>query len=136
MYIVRKRRSYVSASLGSALVALLGTSAARADFKVKQPDAEYGELEVETVGSYGQSGNPATNNEQSFVHEIEYGFTNFWKSGIEFETGRDPGPGNPLKFNQLMGKLVGVRRARSNIGSILLFSLSTAMRQSQRHRTR
>ncbi len=101
MYIVRKRRSYVSASLGSALVALLGTSAARADFKVKQPDAEYGELEVETVGSYGQSGNPATNNEQSFVHEIEYGFTNSWKSGIEFETGRDPGPGNHLKFNQL-----------------------------------
>jgi hypothetical protein len=29
---------------------------ALADFKVKLPDAEFGELEVETVGSYGRSG--------------------------------------------------------------------------------
>jgi hypothetical protein len=71
------------------------------DFKVKLPDAEFGELEVETVGSYGRSGNPLTNNEQSFVHEIEYGFTNFWKSGLEFETGRDPGPDNHFMFNQV-----------------------------------
>jgi len=71
------------------------------DFKVKLPDAEFGELEVETVGSYGRSGNPLTNNEQSFVHEIEYGFTNFWKSGLEFETGRDPAPDDHFMFNQV-----------------------------------
>lgn len=72
-----------------------------ADFKVKLPDAEIGELELETVGNYGRSGNPFANNEQSFVHEIEYGFTNFWKSGVEFETNRDAGPGNHLKFDAL-----------------------------------
>jgi hypothetical protein len=83
------------------VAAMLAASAARADFKVKLPDPEYGELELETVGSYGRSGTPATNNEQSFVHEIEYGVTNFWKTGLEFETGRDPGPGNHLKFNQI-----------------------------------
>jgi hypothetical protein len=32
---------------------------------------------------------------------MEYGFNNFWKSGLEFETGRDPGPDNHLKFNQI-----------------------------------
>src|SRR5215470_19459064 len=30
--------------------------------------------------AYGRSGNPATNNEQSFVHGVEYDFTNLWKS--------------------------------------------------------
>lgn len=75
--------------------------AARADFKVKLPDAEYGEWELETVGNYGHSGHPDLNNEQSFVHEIEYGVLNFWKTGLEFETGRDPGPGNHLKFDAM-----------------------------------
>jgi hypothetical protein len=97
---IRDRPSGGTAAVLLAIVAAMPT-AALADFKVKQPDAEYGELEVETVGSYGRSGSPATNNEQSFVHEIEYGFTNFWKSGLEFETGRDPGPGNHFKFNQI-----------------------------------
>jgi hypothetical protein len=76
-------------------------SASLADFKVKQPDAEFGELELEAVGNYGQSGNPATNNEQSFVHEMEYGVTNFWRTGFELETEREAGPGNHLKINQV-----------------------------------
>ncbi len=54
-------------------------SAARADFKVHTPDAEFGEFELEEVGSYGRSGNSATDYEQSFVHELGYGFTNFWQ---------------------------------------------------------
>lgn len=83
------------------LLLLLASGRAWADFKVKMPDAEAGELELETVGNYGSSGNPLTDNEQSFVHEIEYGFNNFWRSGIELETGRDPGPGNRFKFQQL-----------------------------------
>ncbi len=76
-------------------------SYALADFKVKQPDAEVGEFEIETVGNYGRSGNPLTNNEQSFVHELEYGFFNWYRGGLEFETGRDPGPGNHLKLQQI-----------------------------------
>jgi len=55
------------------LVVAVASGAARADFKVKLPDAEFGEFEIETVGNYGRSGNPALNNEQSFVHEFEYG---------------------------------------------------------------
>ena len=72
-----------------------------ADFKVHLPDAEAGEFELEEVGSYGRSGNPDTNNEQSFVHEIGYGINSFWHTELEFETNRPGGPGNHLKFDQL-----------------------------------
>ena len=74
---------------------------ARADFKVKLPEVNPGEFELETVGNYGRSGNPLTDNEKSFVHELEYGFNNFWKSGLEFETNRAAGPGNRLQFDAL-----------------------------------
>src|SRR5262249_2410170 len=83
---------------------MFATSAAvpaYADFKVKYPDADNGEWELETVGNYGRSGNPAFNNEQSFVHEIEHGFSDFYKTGLEFETNREAGPGNHLKFDAL-----------------------------------
>lgn len=91
-------------TIGSTL-AISGLTAvphfALADFKVHLPDAETGEFELEEIGSYGHSGNPFTNNEQSFVHELGYGVNDWWHTELEFETGRDPGPGNHLKFNQL-----------------------------------
>jgi hypothetical protein len=76
-------------------------SAALADFKVHLPDAEADEFEIESVGSYGSSSNPATDNEQSFVTELGYGVNNFWHTEVEFETERFPGPGNHLKFDQI-----------------------------------
>jgi hypothetical protein len=94
---MRRMAGAIAASLLAATIA----HPARADFKVKQPDAEFGELELESVGNYGQSNRSATNNEQSFVNEVEYGFTNFWRSGLEFETDRAPGPLNHLKLNQI-----------------------------------
>ncbi|HEV2334739.1 MAG TPA: hypothetical protein VGS13_04525 [Stellaceae bacterium] len=85
-----------------ALIAGIGLApTARADFKVKMPDAEPGELELETIGNYGQSGNPAIDSEQNFVHELEYGVNNFWRTALEFETNRPGGPGQHLKFDQL-----------------------------------
>jgi hypothetical protein len=98
---VREIYASVPRTLSVAGALLLLAPAARADFKVKLPEVNPGELELETVGSYGRSGNPLTDNEQSFVHEIEYGFNNFWKSGLEFETNRPGGPGNHLKFDAL-----------------------------------
>jgi hypothetical protein len=95
------RRTLLWVSTWAILSAAALPGNARADFKVKLPDAEAGEFEIETVGSYGRSGNPDTNNEQSFVHELEYGVNNWWRTGLEFETGRDPGPNNHLKFNQM-----------------------------------
>jgi hypothetical protein len=83
------------------LFSISATSPAVADFKVHSPDAEVGEFELEEIGSYGRSGNGDTNNEQSFVHELGYGLTNFWHAELEFETDRLGGPGNRLKFDQL-----------------------------------
>src|SRR5215475_8830069 len=101
---IRPTRGNCASAPGAILVAaalLLFNWSARADFKVKLPEVNPGEFELETVGSYGRSGNPLTDNEQSFVHELEYGFSNFYKSGLEFETDRPPGPGNHLKFDAL-----------------------------------
>ncbi len=89
-------------ALPAALVLLgLWGATSRADFKVKMPDAEPGEFELETIGNYGKSGRSDTNNEQIFVHELEYGVNNFWRTAIEFESERLAGPRNHLKFNQL-----------------------------------
>ena len=82
------------------------SAAARADFKVHLPDAEAGEWEFEPIGSYGTSGRPAADNEQSFVAEFGYGVTNFWHTELEFETNRPAGPGNHLKFTQLTSENV------------------------------
>jgi hypothetical protein len=86
-----------------ALIAAAGmmTATARADFKVQMPDAEFGEWEIEPIGSYGNSGRAFANNEQSLVAEFGHGVTNFWHTEIEFETNRPAGPGNHLKFTQL-----------------------------------
>jgi hypothetical protein len=99
---MRRIRNLLSAGSTVAIFVLGATStAALADFKVHLPDAETGEFELEEVGSYGRSGNPLTNNEQSFVHELGYGVNNWWHTEVEFETDRLAGPGNHLKFDQL-----------------------------------
>jgi len=96
---IRKRRF---GTTGCAILAFVVMPvAALADFKVHLPDAETGEFEIEEVGSWGSSGNPATDNEQSFVHELGYGVTTWWHTELEFETNRDFGPGNHLRFDQL-----------------------------------
>ena len=96
-----RARPHSTAALATFASLLLLGSPAFADFKVHLPDAEAGEFELEEIGSYGRSGNPATNNEQSFVHELGYGVNNFWHTELEFETDRPGGPGNRLKFDQL-----------------------------------
>jgi hypothetical protein len=99
------RRSCGWGTAGKAAVLLAGIAAAPApafaDFKVQLPDAETGEFEFEEIGSYGRSGHPDANNEQSFVHELGYGVNNWWHTELEVETDRPAGLGNRLKFDQL-----------------------------------
>jgi hypothetical protein len=95
-----KRRTFVGLAILSAAI-FAAPGSVFADFKVHTPDAETGEFELEEVGSYGRSGNPATDNEQSFVHELGYGVNNWWHTEVEFETERQAGPGNHLKFDQI-----------------------------------
>jgi hypothetical protein len=102
---MHRRRMPGLSTLGRVVAVLgaltAGSAGAFADFKVHLPDAETGEFELEEIGSYGNSGNPLTNNEQSFVHELGYGINDWWHSEVEFETERFPGPGNHLKFDQV-----------------------------------
>ena len=73
---------------------------ALADFKVFQPDAEFGETAVEIVGDAGFDPVPGRAGEQSFVEEIERGVTPFWRTELELEADRDAGPGQPTNFTQ------------------------------------
>ena len=57
------------------------------------------------VGSYGRSGIariPTTSKASST--RSGYGVNNWWHTELEFETNRDPGPGNHLKFDQLTSR--------------------------------
>ncbi len=79
----------------------LGTAQAPADFKVFQPDAEFGETAVEIVGDAGFDPLAKKNGEQSFVEEFERGVTPFWRVELELEADRDAGPDHPTNFSQV-----------------------------------
>jgi hypothetical protein len=84
-----------------AALSLVGAGTARADFNVKTPDVNQGELAVETVGDAGFDSNRNKNGEQSYTAETEYGLTPWWQSELEFEFNRDPGPNMATQFNQI-----------------------------------
>lgn len=89
--------------LGGALLGLALAAAvhpAYADFKVLLPDAEFGETAIEIVGDAGFDPVPRRGGEQSFVEEVERGVTPFWRTEVELEADRDPGPGQPTNFTQ------------------------------------
>ena len=66
---------------------------AAADFKVRYPDAEPGEFELEPVGDIGHDPIPAHSGELSSVPEFEFGVNGFWRTELELEQERAPGPG-------------------------------------------
>jgi hypothetical protein len=87
--------------LAAALAWATAAAPALADFQVFHPDAEPGELAVETLGDYGHDPNPAHSGEKSFTEEIEYGLADFWLVELELEQEREPGPGELVKFTQV-----------------------------------
>lgn len=80
---------------------ILAPASASADFKVWQPDAEYLEKAIETLGDYGHSSHLRRSGEQSYTEELEYGVTPFWRTELEFEQERPPGPGQATDFSQI-----------------------------------
>jgi hypothetical protein len=75
--------SFVSVLLGSAL---LFSSTAHAQFVIKNPTVEQGELAIVGHGSY-ESALPSGGDPLGWGHELEvgYGFTDFWKSTLALE---------------------------------------------------
>jgi hypothetical protein len=74
---------------------------AMADFKVWQPDAEFGETAIETLGDWGHAPIAAHSGEQSYTEEIEHGMTPFWRTELELEQQRLPGPGQKTNLSQV-----------------------------------
>ena len=93
-------RSIFILSAGAAL-ALASAVPALADFKVRMPDANPGEIAIEPLGDYGHDPKPAHSGELSNVQEFEYGVNGFWRTELELEQRRDAGPGQPYQFNQV-----------------------------------
>jgi hypothetical protein len=91
------RISFVAGSL----LSVLAVMPAAADFKVQMPDAETGEFSVEPIGDIGQDPLAAHNGELSSVTEFEYGVNSFWRTELELEQDRAPGPGQSIHFSQV-----------------------------------
>ncbi|HEV8025877.1 MAG TPA: hypothetical protein VGP50_00530 [Stellaceae bacterium] len=97
-------------SIGAAVsvwsLSLLYAGPAAADFKVITPDANSGELELETVGDAGFDPNRNKSGEQSYTSELEYGVTSWWQTELEVEFNRAAGAGQDIFFNQVTSENV------------------------------
>jgi hypothetical protein len=100
------RKLTTGGALAISLLALLRASPAAADFKVFLPEANKGELALETVGDAGFDPNPDKNGEQSYTAELEYGLTHWWQTELELEFNRDAGPNQLTRFNQITSENV------------------------------
>lgn len=76
---------------GLALGLCLGAPMAHAEFKLRYPQVEYREMEIEHNGdtTFDKAGSGKSNN-QSYTNELEYGFTPFLRLGIEGESAAPP----------------------------------------------
>ena len=93
-------------SKGAMAGTVLGVAAAlpvpaTADFRVKYPDAEAGEVALEPLGDIAGDPLAAHSGEVSLVQELEYGVTSFWLTELELEAARDAGPGQSLQIEQV-----------------------------------
>lgn len=102
------RKKGAAAATGLIALALLffATPRAFADFKVWQPDAEFGETAIETVGDWGYDPFSKNSDERSFTQEFERGVTRFWRTELELEENRLPGPDNTTDFSQVTSENV------------------------------
>jgi len=86
---------------GAVLSMIVAAIPAVADFRVKYPDAETGEVALEPIGDVGHDPLAAHSGEASIVQEIEYGVNGFWRSELELEAERAAGPGEALQISQV-----------------------------------
>jgi hypothetical protein len=86
----------IHAALAAAFFLAAGP-VAHAEFKVRSPIVEYGELEIEHNGSLTfDKSKSGKNNGQSYTNEIEYGLLPWWK--VEFEGEWEAEPGENLRY--------------------------------------
>jgi hypothetical protein len=122
----------ILSAAGAGLI-LTTVTPARADFKVQMPDAETGEFAVEPIGDIGQDPNPAHNGELSPVTEFEYGVNSFWRTELELEQDRAPGPGQTIHFSQVTSEniLAFTERGETWIDSGFFFEIGKNTRPTR-----
>src|SRR5260221_2620003 len=75
------------------IAGLMLGSTARADFKVRSPLVEEGEIEYEHNGSATFDRNKSgQNNDQSYTHPLGHAVTSFWMAEVEWAFAALPGP--------------------------------------------
>src|SRR6516162_11657229 len=94
------RSIFIWPTVGAALTLTTAVPAA-ADFKVRMPDANPGEIAVEPLGDYGRDPNPAHSGELSLTQEFEYGVNGFWRTELELEQNLNAGPEQSLNFTNV-----------------------------------
>jgi hypothetical protein len=85
----------------AAVGAIAAALPARAEFRVRLPVIEEGEVALEHNGSYGLDRTPAKRGEQSYTGELEKAVNAWWLTEFEVEAGRDPGPDNRARLTAL-----------------------------------
>ena len=83
------RAGLISGVLFSALI-VVGSTAALADFKVRSPNIDYREIEIENNTSTTFDKRPENHNRNSMTQEIGIGILPFWTVELEGEFGRQP----------------------------------------------
>ena len=66
------------------------SNSAMADFKVRSPNIDYREVEIENNTSTTFDKRPENNNRNSLTQEIGVGILPFWTVELEGEFGREP----------------------------------------------
>jgi hypothetical protein len=94
-------RSIFIFGIAGTILTLATAGPAAADFKVRMPDANPGEVAIEPLGDYGHDPNPTHSGELSLTQEFEYGVNGFWRTELELEQNRDAGPGQSLNFTHV-----------------------------------
>src|SRR5664279_5789815 len=78
-------------SLTALLLGLLASAEARAEFKMRYPDIDYREVEVENNASTTFDSRAANRGRMSAPTEVGVGVLPFWFVELEAETSREPG---------------------------------------------
>src|SRR5215469_1121368 len=88
MRLIEKRSTAMLAAIAASGFAAVLASPAHAEFKVRSPQVEYGECELEHNGSttFDKKKSGLSNN-QSYTIELGCGVTPFWQAEIEAELG-------------------------------------------------
>ena len=88
----RGRITATAISTAALVLGIVGAgSAARADFKVRSPNVDYRELEIENNTSTTFDKRPEQNRRNSLTQELGFGILPTWQVEIEGEFGREPG---------------------------------------------